>query len=179
MDTADLVTLAQAKSLDQFVSALPNVFLVLSSDGSDSSSISFRTITAPMPVRPAEVVTQPRGFELEVVEVAKAPGNPYPDRISLGRARNCDVVIRDPSVSKLHAHFRVGERRTLDLIDYGSQNGTRVNGKALVPNDPVRVQPGDKIVFGRVAATLQDAARLYETLHVLQRMRSALKDVKR
>ena len=76
-----------------------------------------------------------RAPNVEVLAVVKAPGNPYPDRVSVGRARNCDVVMRDPSVSKLHAHFRVGGPK-LELVDIDSQNGTRVNGRALAPHQP-------------------------------------------
>jgi hypothetical protein len=101
---------------------------------------------------------------VEAIEVVKAPGNPYPDRISIGRARNCDIVLRDPSVSKLHAHARPKAGQTLSLVDVGSHNGTRVNGQRLEPNEPRDVGPGDLIVFGGLAGRLSDAAALYEFL---------------
>ena len=57
--------------------------------------------------------------------------------------------MRYPSVSKLHAHFRVGEGGKLDLIDLESANGTRVNGRALAANNPEWVGPGDTILVRR------------------------------
>ena len=98
-----------------------------------------------------------------MLEIIKAPGNPYPDRISVGRARNCDVVMRDPSVSKLHAHFRVGPMK-LELVDIDSQNGTRVNGRALAPHQPQVVEAGDTILFGNVTTRMVDAHMLYDLL---------------
>jgi hypothetical protein len=77
-------------------------------------------------------------MELDYV-VSAAPMPPrlelagVPDRISLGRARNCDIVLRDPSVSKLHAHFRVKDDGKFDLVDRLSENGTEINGARLLP----------------------------------------------
>jgi hypothetical protein len=166
-----LVTLARTKSREQFAAALPNPFLVLSTDKFATPSIAFRTIA--VAGRPGVGDQSPSSLDLEIIEVTKAQGNPYPERISLGRARNCDVVIRDPSVSKLHAHFRVLPSRALELIDFGSQNGTRVNGAALTPNVPVPVRSGDGITLGRVSATLMDADALYDTLRLLTNVEAA------
>ncbi len=44
------------------------------------------------------------GFEVRWI--AKSEDSPYSDRFSVGRARNCDIVLRYASISKLHAHFR-------------------------------------------------------------------------
>ncbi|HTU58032.1 MAG TPA: hypothetical protein VMF89_06355, partial [Polyangiales bacterium] len=41
-----------------------------------------------------------------ILPLRKGEGRPFPERISVGRATNCDVVIRDASISKLHGHFR-------------------------------------------------------------------------
>lgn len=102
--------------------------------------------------------------DYDVRAIAKAPGHPYPDRISVGRARNSDIVLRDPSVSKLHAHFRTRENGKFDLIDLDSQNGTCVNGHQLTPNKPEPVWPSDLVTFGNVTAWLLDAAALYDLL---------------
>ena len=42
---------------------------------------------------------------MQVVAVKKNPDNPFPDRLTIGRATNCDVVIRLAFVSKVHAHL--------------------------------------------------------------------------
>ena len=102
--------------------------------------------------------------DYEVLGVAKAPGRPYPDRISVGRARNCDLVVRDPSVSKLHAHFRMRENGKFDLVDLDSTAGTRINGIQLPPNKPEPVWPGDSVAFGNVGVWLLDAGALFDLM---------------
>jgi hypothetical protein len=167
MDTAALIDLARKKTRPQFVAALPNPFLVLSTDSALLGPMQFRTVVAPpahaAPPGPAGTA---RGPSVEIVEVCKAPGNPYPDRISIGRARNCDVVLRDASVSKLHGHFRTTPGK-LELIDSGSHNGTRVNGDSIAPNTPTVVLFGDTLTFGRMTAKLVDAGGVYDMLHLL------------
>ena len=98
-----------------------------------------------------------------VVPVIKRPENPYPDRISIGRAQNCDVVIRDGTVSKLHGHFMSVSAAEAQLVDRGSHNGTSVNGKP-VKGEPMRVVSGDAIVFGAVHVQFVDAKRLWDLL---------------
>ena len=95
--------------------------------------------------------------------MVKAPGNPYPDRVSVGRARNCDsscATRRCRSCTRTSA----SAAPKLELVDIDSQNGTRVNGRALAPHQPAQVANGDTILFGSVAAKLVDAAALYDLL---------------
>ncbi len=99
---------------------------------------------------------------LIIAPVVKRAGGPFPDRIGVGRARNCDVVVRFPAVSKLHATFHVGT--PLTLADMGSANGTRVNGEALERRVPRRVAIGDRIELGKIELKLLDAAALFELL---------------
>ncbi len=62
---------------------------------------------------------------------------------TLGRSRDCDVVVPDPNASRVHAEVRhIG----LDyfLVDMGSTNGTEVNGQlvkrhALADGDTIAV----------------------------------------
>lgn len=98
-----------------------------------------------------------------VLPVVKKPTNPFPDRISVGRATNCDVVIRDNSVSKLHGHFVVTAEHT-EFVDLKSANGTKINGKLVPKRTAVRCSSGDTIVFGGVAVQFLDAKALWELL---------------
>jgi hypothetical protein len=66
-------------------------------------------------------------------------------RVVLGRARDCDCVVAEPSVSRRHAELRRDGDRWL-LRDLGSMNGTRVNGVRLV--EETEVAPGDRVSFG-------------------------------
>jgi len=63
---------------------------------------------------------------------------------TLGRSRDCDVVVPDPNASRVHAEIRhVG----LDyyLVDMGSTNGTEVNGQVVKRH---ALAHGDTIVMG-------------------------------
>ena len=70
---------------------------------------------------------------------------PLTKRVStLGRSRDCDVVVPDPNASRTHAEIRhIG----LDyfLVDMGSTNGTEVNGQVVKRH---ALAEGDRIVVG-------------------------------
>ena len=87
--------------------------------------------------------------------------------ITVGRARNNDIVVPDGLVSKFHAFFRQLDDGDWGLADAGSANGTRLVELDLLPKgQPERVRPGDKIVFGGVSAfRFLDAAGLWAALH--------------
>lgn len=68
-------------------------------------------------------------------------------RVTIGRTRTNSYPIKDPTVSQKHAciEWRVD---CWTVVDVGSSNGTDVNGKVLVENEPVRLQDGDLLRFG-------------------------------
>lgn len=101
----------------------------------------------------------------EVVPVKKKPGNPWPRMISVGRTRSCDISLRYPNISKLHAIFRTTERDTLELIDQGSVNGTLVNGESL--SDARELNTGDRLSFGGIELEFMDAPRLIEQVRLV------------
>jgi FHA domain-containing protein len=102
-----------------------------------------------------------------VLEVGKRSdlSSAYPNRISIGRASNKDIVLRHTSVSKFHAWFGVDEAAALYLTDAGSTNHTFVSGKALTPRAPEPVAPGAVIRFGSVDALVLDAPTLWKLVH--------------
>jgi len=100
----------------------------------------------------------------EIFAVQKSAVNPYSDRISIGRARNCDIVLRDASVSKLHAHFVVDTNGGVSLVDQGSRNGITLNGRPL--KGSVQLASGDELVFGSVMVEFLDAVAIYQMFAV-------------
>jgi DNA-binding response OmpR family regulator len=88
------------------------------------------------------------------------------DEITLGRGEECDIVIADRQVSRVHLRVR---RESLDFVleDLGSKNGTFVNGKQVQEGVPVRLKDGDEIhvalaaqmVFVGAGATLPLSGR--------------------
>jgi hypothetical protein len=99
----------------------------------------------------------------QVVPVKKNPENPFPDRLTIGRATNCDVVIRFAFISKVHAHlFLQGDKLT--LRDNKAANGTFHNHKKLDAASSRSIKLGDMLGFGALELELVDAARLYQLL---------------
>lgn len=98
-----------------------------------------------------------------IAPVVKGDRNPF-EFISVGRASNCDIVLADSSVSKLHGYLKVLSPSTAEVTDGGSKNGTRVNGVLLEKRTPRRVKSGDTILFGRIPMQFLDPARFYGLL---------------
>jgi hypothetical protein len=107
------------------------------------------------------ILQNTRGFALSLRK--RVSGSPYPDRISVGRARNQDIVLRHASVSKFHAWFE-GGAGVVYVADAGSTNGTTVNGKALAPRAKTAVGPGDTVRFGTIDTFLCQARDLWDFL---------------
>jgi hypothetical protein len=159
MELRTLRTQIRSLSREEFLLEYPFLYLVVNPRPDESAS-SYWTVDVEIRRKPA----RPLISELELLTVAKAAQNPYPDRISAGRARNCDLVLRDSSVSKLHAHFRKLDYGVLELVDLDSQNGTMVNGQRLEPNQPEKVIAGDILSFGAISAQLVDADLLFDLI---------------
>jgi hypothetical protein len=166
MDSEALVLLLRSLTRGAFIARHFGLYMVIT-EGDAKVPITFHTAAVSVTDKQkleAMMAKPDKKPDYEVLAVAKAPGHPYPDRISVGRARNCDLVLRDPSVSKLHAHFRTRENGKFDLMDLDSQNGTCVNGIQLAPNKPEPVWPGDTVSFGNVTAWLLDAGALFDLM---------------
>jgi FHA domain len=72
-------------------------------------------------------------------------------RLRVGRNPDNELVLNDPSISGYHALIEV-KGDALEVIDFGSTNGTTVNGSRLNANQPMQVRSGDYLQFGlRVA----------------------------
>lgn len=155
----DIVRFARSLSRDQFLERFTGFYLYVSSDPRELPGASFQTAVTGKPKDRNKV-----SGAVQVIAIAKAPGNPYADRVSVGRTANCDIVLRDPSVSKLHAHFKWDERGELVIVDARSSNGTIVNGTPLTPGAPEPLLGGDVVQFGDVRTTLLDGAGVYDAL---------------
>lgn len=82
--------------------------------------------------------------------------------ISVGRTRNHDVVLRDPSVSKFHATFAL-EGEKLVVKDAGSRNHTYVNDRKLA--EPSELVAGDRVRFGAVNGVICSPSSLWLAAH--------------
>lgn len=159
MDASELTALANDLPKEEFVARLPHLFLIFHEAQDGISPVQFVT----QMVSRKEAQKRPTGV-MKVLPLVKAPTNPYSDRISIGRARNCDVVLRDPSVSKLHAHVRREPNGTWVIIDLDSHNGTAVSSVPILPSRPEPLRSGDLVTFGGVTVRVVDSAQLYQVL---------------
>ena len=66
-------------------------------------------------------------------------------RATLGRAKDADCVLSDPNVSRHHAELRQAESGDWQIVDLGSTNGVKVNGRRV---GSARVRRGDEITLG-------------------------------
>jgi hypothetical protein len=63
----------------------------------------------------------------------------------LGRSRECDCVFADPNISRRHAELRRGPTGDWQIVDLGSTNGVKVNGRQV---ETSRLAPGDDVTLG-------------------------------
>ena len=66
--------------------------------------------------------------------------------LSLGRAKDNNVVFTSTKVSRRHAIVHAQGASEFSLVDLGSSNGTHINGRRVI--EPVALQHGDVIQIG-------------------------------
>jgi hypothetical protein len=76
---------------------------------------------------------------------------------TVGRGSRAAIRIRDPRASRLHARIRIGPGGAT-IEDLGSKNGVRLNG-VRIERAPSPLHPGDEVVLGDTALTLEDPWR--------------------
>jgi len=91
----------------------------------------------------ADIIEKPPSKRL--IPIRGRAGKRDKPSVSLGRESSNDIVVRAAKVSRRHAEFIIDKRGRTGLRDLGSANGTKVNGKFLVANKPVRLKSGDMI----------------------------------
>jgi pSer/pThr/pTyr-binding forkhead associated (FHA) protein len=73
------------------------------------------------------------------------------ERATIGRSRECDVVLEDPNVSRRHAELR-REGDGWAVVDLGSTNGVKLNRRRV---EHAVLQPGDTITLGVTDLTFE------------------------
>ena len=98
--------------------------------------------------------------EMEVYPLAKKPGASFPDRITIGRTANNDVVVNEHSVSRLHAYVRQAEGWV--VADAGSKNGSWLNDAELEARREAPLLPGAVLRLGDVDLTFYRSSDLFD-----------------
>ena len=157
-------TLVRIRSMPkaQFVAQAAEAYLlkkprVLAPAPSSHKNFEFKTTVVQISQDPI-----PEQWRISAVE--KRANNPFPDRISLGRAPNADIILRFPFISKVHSHLLRQSDGSWQLSDNDSANGTKVNGVTLEAKQPVPLKFGDIIDFGGLRVELLSAEQIYDTL---------------
>lgn len=159
-NTRDLWVKRKGKlSQSDFTSKYPHPFLLVGSVAEEASDDFF---THP-------VGTNGRGDSVqdedqEIIPLLKGGANPYSDRIIIGRARNCDIVFRNSSVSKVHADLQVLGADSCDVVDRASTNGTIVGHDRIVAGEKIPVKSGGQVCFGTVRCVFISSSELFRLL---------------
>jgi hypothetical protein len=64
---------------------------------------------------------------------------------TIGRSKSVECVLPDPNVSRRHAELRRAENGDWAIVDLGSTNGVKVNGRRV---SSTRLHPGDQVTLG-------------------------------
>jgi len=75
-----------------------------------------------------------------------------PAGVTMGRSRQCDVMLDDPNISRTHAEIRARGGSWV-LTDLGSTNGSRLNGHRVDGSEVLK--PGDEIELGTSRITFE------------------------
>ena len=99
---------------------------------------------------------------MELYPLAKKPGASFPDRITIGRTANNDVVVADASVSRLHAYVRQADGWL--VADAGSKNGSWLDDVALEPRRETPLRLRSVLRLGDVRLTFHRSDELFDLL---------------
>jgi hypothetical protein len=66
-------------------------------------------------------------------------------RATIGRSKEAECVLHDPNVSRRHAELRRSATGDWTIVDLGSTNGVKVNGRRVAST---RLSPGDQVTVG-------------------------------
>ncbi len=94
------------------------------------------------------------GLILIVNGVVSTHSLPPSGAVTLGRARECDIQIIDPSVSREHAKVHVSDAG-IAIEDLGSANGTRMQGEPIQSGQTQPLPPGEAVELGGTILMLQ------------------------
>jgi len=120
-------------------------------------------------------------FSQQLLEFVPLLPNPktnreFPAKAFIGRDARRDFVILHSTVSKRHAClFYEDELACWRLVDSGSTNGTQARGRTLQPGEPVTLQDGDVITFGKVDFLFFSPEGAYRFMNQYRMFRDAMR----
>jgi len=76
-----------------------------------------------------------------------------PGGATIGRSRDCDIVLDDANVSRRHAEVRPGAAGSWTVADLGSTNGVVLNGRRIAGSESLK--SGDQLVLGTAETSFE------------------------
>ena len=166
MDAAAHYRHLLALGREDFLAAAAPAVLLRERARRDDAALGTTTRTLARPAVETVDERTPHGTlpesEMELYPLAKKPGASFPDRITIGRTPNNDVVIEDPSVSRLHAYVRQADGWM--VADAGSKNGSWLDESRLEPRRESALSVGAVLRLGDVALTFYRSDDLFDLL---------------
>ena len=165
-EAGDLLRFARGASMDKFAERFGHPFLShapLSDAGTDTPP-GWQTLSG-SPESQARAAAMATAGAVHYLPIVHRPKSTYSGFLSIGRAENCDLVLKEPTISKMHALFWIPKLNgSWTIADGKSRNGTFLNGARLSPMAKRPVQSGDLIRFGDLVAQFWLPKDLYQRL---------------
>lgn len=134
----------------------------------DSGKAHFRTMSS----KDSSLIDTSDTFKAPLFKVTKQGSNTFGNMVTVGRAKNNDIVLPSSMVSKFHAYFS-NKGGQWYLTDSGSSNGTFVNSQRLSKNQAVPVNDSDTIAFGdALVFSFTRPSRLYHYINYVRNIQS-------
>jgi hypothetical protein len=138
-----------------FARAHPHPWVVRESSDQSPANPSGATVRMPAPQAPSR--------EAMALAIALEPARSGGLQVTLGRGQACDVNLEDGTLSQLHCIFLHADDGWR-IEDFGSTNGTWVDGVRLAPRQPMALADGMHIQAAQIRFTFHDSAGLWRRL---------------
>jgi len=110
-------------------------------------------IDSPSPPAPAPREPEPPAPSRAILAAEGKRFAIGPSGATIGRSRECDVVLEDSNVSRRHARIALGTDGQWTVEDLGSTNGVQINGTRATGATALR--SGDRLDVGTVSARFE------------------------
>lgn len=110
-------------------------------------------IDSPSPPAPAPREPEPPAPSRAILAAEGKRFAIGPSGATIGRSRECDVVLEDSNVSRRHARIALGTDGQWTVEDLGSTNGVQINGTRATGATALRA--GDRLDVGTVSARFE------------------------
>jgi len=171
LSVSNLVEELDKRGEDAFRHKYPYPFLVLRySPPDDAEEVDLQTVETQLSDFDPEEKRKPI---IKVVPLVKSNRNAFKSKITLGRAKNNDVILRAAKVSKVHAAFLVG-KDNWQVKDMGSVNGTVINGERLEKSGSIELKSGDMISIWRYVFEYLDLDSFVDILRKFAKRKDSL-----